>query len=408
MLDPVPPPPTRFTSLIQPLASNLNLHTLPLHIHEVVFAAALYQFVGAVVSPRVSSYLFPNYYPKLSRRTQISWDVHVVSFVQANIVNVLALWLIFFDEERANMNATERVYGYTGASGLVQAFGVGYFLWDLIISTIYFPIFGIGSWAHAMAALWVFVLGFRPFINFYGPTFLLYELSSPFLNIHWFCDKIDMTGSSLQWYNGMALIGSFFSARLLWGTYQSVHVFRDIWAAVNIPQIPSSGSASVANMTVNAAAEIFVPRNGELCLGKLSCLKAQGEVMRFADATRAGSSVGPIPLWLAATYLGSNIVLNSLNVHWFGKMIATVKKRFAEPVEKKEGEKADSTIKDENKSTAVDGGIVKEGAEPARRGKRADSVVLAVADGLEEDDFIGHPTSAVEVGESKGEMRRRN
>ena len=38
-----------------------------------------------------------------------------------------------------------------------------------------------------------------------------------------------------------------------------------------------------------------------------------------------------MPTWLACTYLGSNIVLNTLNFYWFGKMIETVKKRFRGP-----------------------------------------------------------------------------
>ena len=40
-----------------------------------------------------------------------------------------------------------------------------------------------------------------------------------------------------------------------------------------------------------------------------------------------------VPAWLAAVYLSSNIVLNSLNFYWFGKMIETIKKRFTESKE---------------------------------------------------------------------------
>ena len=32
-------------------------------------------------------------------------------------------------------------------------------------------------------------------MNYYGPVFILYELSSPFLNFHWFFDKLGMTGA---------------------------------------------------------------------------------------------------------------------------------------------------------------------------------------------------------------------
>lgn len=38
-----------------------------------------------------------------------------------------------------------------------------------------------------------------------------------------------------------------------------------------------------------------------------------------------------VPLWLAGAYLASNIVLNCLNIFWFGKMVATIRSRFAPP-----------------------------------------------------------------------------
>ena len=45
----------------------------------------------------------------------------------------------------------------------------------------------------------------------------------------------------------------------------------------------------------------------------------------------------PMPAWLAIVYLSSNIVLNTLNFYWFGKMIETIKKRFSESRDKKGG-----------------------------------------------------------------------
>ena len=57
-------------------------------------------------------------------------------------------------------SVVERVYGYTGASGLIQAFAAGYFIWDLIVSTRHIGIFGLGIWAHAVSALCVFSFGF--------------------------------------------------------------------------------------------------------------------------------------------------------------------------------------------------------------------------------------------------------
>lgn len=57
-------------------------------------------------------------------------------------------------------SVVERVYGYTGASGLVQGLACGYFIWDLVVSVRYFRIFGPGILAHAVTALMVFSFGF--------------------------------------------------------------------------------------------------------------------------------------------------------------------------------------------------------------------------------------------------------
>lgn len=65
-----------------------------------------------------------------------------------------------------------------------------------------------------------------------------------------------------------------------------------------------------------------------------------------------------LPLWLAVTYLGSNLVLNALNFYWFAKMIDALRKRFV-PAEKT-GEKpklamtgANGTVKIETDETTV-------------------------------------------------------
>ncbi|KAL9131289.1 MAG: hypothetical protein Q9217_000724 [Psora testacea] len=236
------------------------------------------------------------------------------------------------DEERTDMAWEERVWGYTGAGGMIQGFAAGYFLWDLGICVGNVGVFGWGLLAHAVAALVVFSFGFRagrghkiagghgvanetgivhlqrPFVNFYAPTFILYELSSPFLNFHWFLDKLHMTGSKPQWYNGILLLTSFCCCRLLWGTYQSIRVYQDVWAGLHYDPTTRATKAAVDG--------IFEP------LGEAD------EVMRYAGKHA-------LPGWLASVYLTSNILLNTLNFYWFGKMIETVRSRFREPRGKK-------------------------------------------------------------------------
>lgn len=136
-------------------------------------------------------------------------------------------------------------------------------------------------------------------MNYYACNFILWELSTPFLNIHWFLDKLGMTGSPIQLYNGLALISTFFSCRLVYGTYQSYLIFKDIWHAMG-------GSPTVAD-----------PASED----------PRASMMRFVSENTT------IPTWLAVAYLASNVTLNSLNSYWFYKMIQALYKRFQPPTE---------------------------------------------------------------------------
>lgn len=161
MKDPFPLPPVPWMSeLAKPLADYFNLPTLPLHIHEIVYAASLYSVVFWPLSPMLSSWLAPEHYSKLSRKKRLNWDAHVVSMVQSCLINAIALWVIWADDERSQMDWEGRVWGYTGACAMVQALAAGYFVWDLIITSFNLDVFGIGTLAHAVAALLVYSLGF--------------------------------------------------------------------------------------------------------------------------------------------------------------------------------------------------------------------------------------------------------
>lgn len=167
MLDPFPSPPQWVVKAITPVASFLNLPTLPLHFHEIILAVAFYQWLYLYGSPAISKRLIPSIYASFNKRTQINWDIHIVSFVQSLLVCSVALWLIFADAERSQLDWQGRVFGYTGATGVVQAFGAGYFLWDFFMCIKYFDIFGVGMLAHAVSAMAVYFLGFVSITGFY-------------------------------------------------------------------------------------------------------------------------------------------------------------------------------------------------------------------------------------------------
>ena len=95
---------------------------------------------------------------------------------------------------------------------------------------------------------------------------------------------------------------------------------QDVWAALHYDPLTRSSKA------------IFEPEADN------------AEIMRFAGDY-------DMPTWLAVVYLSSNVVLNTLNFYWFGKMIETIKKRFAESKDKKGRRKSE----DKDEGVMVEG-----------------------------------------------------
>jgi hypothetical protein len=288
--------------LVRPMAEKFQLSTLPLHIQHICAAYLLYEFIFRVISPYGSQFLFPGAYGRLDRRGKVNWDAHVVSMIQCLIINSMALDVMFNDPERllAEKSWRERLWGYSVRTGTTQGFAAGYFLWDTLVSMEHIDVLGASGLLHGIAALSVTMLGFRPFANYYGINFVLYELSTPFLNIHWFLDKFGLTGSTAQLINGILLIGSFFGARLVWGVYQSYLIYNDVWMAWHMQSTDALAST---------CAKIFKStRLGTVIDTPLKCRV--------------------LPTWLGVLYIGANTALTLLNVYWFSKMVVAVRKRF--------------------------------------------------------------------------------
>lgn len=79
----------------------------------------------------------------------------------------------------------DKIHGFSNYAGDVYATACGYFLWDAVISTYFIKWFGIGFAFHGFASLQIFLFSYAPFLQYWGPAFLLFEASTPFLNIHW-------------------------------------------------------------------------------------------------------------------------------------------------------------------------------------------------------------------------------
>lgn len=157
-----------------------------------------------------------------------------------------------------------------------------------------------------------------------------------------------MTGSRAQLYNGIALLFTFFSCRLVWGTWQSIVVYGDMWKAIH--HAPDAGYVAAA-----------LSGNATLTDPNLNTMSFVKEAV-------------PVPAWLPGIYVASNLTLNSLNWFWFVKMISAVKKRF-EPAKEK-------VVVDEGEKTK-DGAVVTGVEKKVARHRRQNSLEDIIPDSEE-------------------------
>lgn len=258
----------------QPYCTAYGVPHLARYLPTVIQSLALWLALQ-LLSARLSPKLFPRTFANLRPATRASWHVHWVAFCHASIITPLAARLWWKVYKQGGMTgshtlARDRLYGFDEEAASVYAIALGYFIWDAVVSALYD---GPAFVAHGLVAMGAFIFVFHPIFMYDGLGFLLWELSTPFLNIHWFLDKLGMTGGKLQLINAAFLLSSYVFARLTFGVYNSLS-----WMMlVHFPSKPAYPS---------------------------------------------------IPLHIKIFFTTGNVVLNSLNFIWFRAMIRAVQKRF--------------------------------------------------------------------------------
>lgn len=163
-----------------------------------------------------------------------------------------------------------------------------------------------------------------------------------------------MTGTKAQLYNGIVLLFTFFSARLIWGMSQSARVWYDIYRAL-------STAPNTEYMSITPANEL---------------LPGAEDMMMYAK------EAGPLPLWLAAIYVTSNVTLNTLNVLWFGKMIKAVQKRFEPGAKDYKKEEATAEKKAKLPASAATANDIAEKIDDLRRRHNLPDIDIEIKDDL--------------------------
>lgn len=228
--------------------------TFLLHWHEILGSFLFYCAIQAV-SPAISTALLGKSYTGLNHKTKLNFDIHVVSMVQCiiSVVTLIPAWgHEHFQSRVADPYAS--IFGYNAYSGFVTAITIGYFIWDLIVCLAYLKLFGVGFLLHAFAALYVFgVALLKPYCMPWMPAFLLFELSTPFVNINWFSSRLPAgtVPDKVILINGLLLLATFFFVRIIWGFYAVGLVAYDMYRVAHLASLFWPWSILILNFSLD-------------------------------------------------------------------------------------------------------------------------------------------------------------
>lgn len=208
------------------------------NLHSVLYVALAYQVwyllaLNFVFPPltrwRLSHSKTPND-KKKAKTLNIQAAIHFVSLLQSIVVVYLSL-LFLCDKEKSDFpyrDVDSRIFGRCRDTEVITIYAIGYFLWDMYISACHSTLPFV---LHGAVSTTVFVIGLKPYIQYYAPVFLMFELSNPFLNFRWFGLKYLPTENRvcgiLLLLNNLVLLLLFFGARIAWGWYQIARLTWD-------------------------------------------------------------------------------------------------------------------------------------------------------------------------------------
>ncbi|SCU89568.1 LAFA_0E19174g1_1 [Lachancea sp. 'fantastica'] len=258
---------------ISPFKNSENL--LLRHSLEAVASFLVYLLiVERRLAPAINKRVFKKHYTQgIDSNTRLNYDIHTVSMVQCVISLALTAPILL-----QPLNTSVATF-QDPFNSMVAALTCGYFMWDLYVCLKYYSLFGAGFLGHAVASLYVFVVSLRPFCQSWIGKFLIFEASTPFVNINWYVSQLARSSPAGTapavplWFNalnGALLILTFFLVRIVWGFSAVIILVRQLWK--------------------------------ERAL---------------------------LPVWLPITVMPLNIALNCLNLVWLNKMVRIAKKMAA-------------------------------------------------------------------------------
>lgn len=213
------------------------------HIHEIISAFAFYQFASTILAPLFCSFLFGKKYDHLQhKKIQINFCAHFVSMLHCFISFICIYITRDIPSEKLNPSSYS-----DHRSALVCSITMGFYLWDFVQCFTHLYTFKAQYVLHALGSLTLTFLTLRPFLQSWIGRLLVYESSTPFVNINWYIIALSKNVNGFlvpSWFNTLnifCLITVFFLSRLVWGPYQQYLIIQQLWSyRYEIPVVEST------------------------------------------------------------------------------------------------------------------------------------------------------------------------
>eukprot|EP00047_Mylnosiga_fluctuans_P006902 m.249874 g.249874 ORF g.249874 m.249874 type:complete len:252 (-) comp16395_c0_seq1:247-1002(-) len=145
----------------------------------------------------------------------------------------------------------DHIYGASRATKLCLTVSSGFFLWDTLFVTINNE--GLQFIAHGLACLFVYSCALFPFLHFYGCCFLLFELSTIFLNTRGIVYDIGLGDSTLYLVISVLFMLVFIAVRIVFGLYAVGTWLSELFSAFqagSLHSVPIAVAYSICSITL--------------------------------------------------------------------------------------------------------------------------------------------------------------
>ncbi len=182
-----------------------------------------------------------------SRKDQLSAMVRVPSLLNCALVVPVAFHLLRTDRA---LDA-DRFFGSSTGGNVLMALAAGFFVFDLTHSMFDFQ--GLPFLVHAVLCSAVYCLALTlPYVQYFGCVYLLFELSTVWLNAMWFVKFVyGLPEKSLVYRVCAAAFAlTFFASRIVFGKYSNYVFYRELLLRYHEQHAPVTALFVFANVAL--------------------------------------------------------------------------------------------------------------------------------------------------------------